>query len=47
MILQQQFFDRKQKEGESLQEFSHALMDLMDKVRKAKPNVVSDYQVVL
>lgn len=47
VILQQQFFDRKQKEGESLQEFSHALMDLMDKVRKANPNAVSDYQVVL
>ncbi|KAL1259109.1 hypothetical protein QQF64_009686 [Cirrhinus molitorella] len=47
VILQQQFFDRKQKEGESLQEFSHALMGLMDKVRKANSNVVSDYQVVL
>ncbi|XP_065133195.1 uncharacterized protein [Paramisgurnus dabryanus] len=47
VTLQQQFFDRKQKEGESFQEFSHALMDLMDRIRKANPNAMSDHQVVL
>lgn len=30
--LQEDFFSRKQQEGETLQEFSHALMCLMDKV---------------
>lgn len=47
VILQQQFFDRKQKEGESLQEFSHALMALMASVRKTNPRAMSDHQVIL
>lgn len=32
--LQQCFFSRKQQEGESLQEFSHALCCLMEKVER-------------
>lgn len=47
VALQQNFFDRKQKEGESLQEYSHALMELMGKVLKANPNAVPNSQVVL
>ncbi|KAL2098415.1 hypothetical protein ACEWY4_007622 [Coilia grayii] len=32
--LQQQFFQRKQKEGESIREFSHALLSLMEAVKR-------------
>lgn len=35
--LQQSFFSRKQQEGESLQEFSHALCCLMEKVEQCAP----------
>lgn len=47
VILQQSFFDRKQREGESLEEFSHALLDLMDRVQKANAHVVSNSETVL
>ena len=43
--LQQKFFDRKQKEGESLQDFSHALMTLMEKVQLC--NAMSNSQILL
>lgn len=45
--LQRRFFNRKQLEGESLLEYSHALMILMDQVNKSNVNVVSNPQVVL
>lgn len=32
IALQEKFFSRKQHEGETLQEFSHVLMSLMEKV---------------
>ena len=43
--LQQRFFDRKQKEGESLQDFSHALMTLMEKIQLR--HTMSNPQVLL
>ena len=36
--LQQSFFSRKQLEGESLQEFSHALYCLMEKIERSAPD---------
>lgn len=44
---QQRFFDRKQKEQESLFEFSHALMALMDKVKQAKSDSLRNPDIVL
>lgn len=35
--LQQSFFSRKQQEGETLQEFSHALCCYMDKIKRSAP----------
>ncbi|XP_076851377.1 uncharacterized protein LOC143502078 [Brachyhypopomus gauderio] len=37
---QQRFFDRKQRENESLFEFSHALMELMDRVKQSKGDAI-------
>lgn len=45
--LQEDFFSRKQQEGETLQEFSHALMCLMDKVVKKAPNGLLNKEVLL
>ena len=45
--LQRKFFNRKQVEGESLLEYSHALMILMDQVNKSNGNAVSNPKVVL
>ena len=45
--LQQRFFDRKQKEGESLQDFSHALMMLMERVTLCNPQAWSNPQTLL
>ncbi|KAF7227885.1 putative LOC107386907-like protein, partial [Nothobranchius furzeri] len=47
VTLQEDFFSRKQKEGESLQEFSHALFCLMEKITVNAPGVVSDAAVLL
>ena len=44
---QQRFFDRKQRENESLFEFSHALMDLMDRVKQSKGNAIPNSDEVL
>ncbi|KAK0155123.1 hypothetical protein N1851_002542 [Merluccius polli] len=44
---QQRFFDRKQKEAESLFEFSHALMDLMVKVKQSKLDSIANADMVL
>jgi hypothetical protein len=44
---QQRFFDRKQRENESLFEFSHALMELMEKVKQSKGDSISNPDIVL
>lgn len=40
--LQKQFFDRKEKEGESLKEFSHSLRALIEDIQRAYPNRLTD-----
>lgn len=45
--LQEAFFSRKQQDGESLLEFSLALMNLMGKVRQAAPDAVPNSEVML
>lgn len=45
--LQQDFFSRKQLDGESLQEFSHALYCLMEKVVASSPTHVGNSDVLL
>ena len=47
IALQENFFSRKQQEGESLQEFSHALMHLMEKVVRSAPNSMTNSEVLL
>lgn len=47
VTLQQAFFSRQQQEGETLQEFSLALMALMDQVRRRAPNGVPNSEVLL
>lgn len=47
VFLQQKFFDRKQKEGESLQDYSHALMTLMEQVKACNPQAMSNPQALL
>lgn len=47
VTLQQKFFDRKQHEGESLQEFSHTLIALMDQILQVRPSGVPRPQDVL
>lgn len=44
---QQRFFDREQKETESLFEFSHALMDLMAKVKRSKQDSIANPYMLL
>lgn len=45
--LQQCFFSRKQLEGESLHEFSHALCCLMEKVERSAPRKIVDAPILL
>lgn len=45
--LQERFFSRKQQEGESLQEFSHALLQLMDQVTKSAPQDLPNASILL
>lgn len=47
VALQEAFFSRKQQEGETLQEFSLALMSLMDKVQQRAPDSVPNAAVLL
>ena len=47
VALQEAFFSRKQQEGETLQEFSLALMTLMDKVKQSAPDAVPNAEVLL
>ena len=45
--LQELFFSRKQLEGESLQEYSHALFSLMERVVRSAPNSVPNSAILL
>ncbi|XP_034554171.1 uncharacterized protein LOC117823186 [Notolabrus celidotus] len=45
--LQEDFFSRRQLEGESLQEYSHALYFLMDKVVASAPNRMTNTSILL
>lgn len=44
---QQRFFQCRQREGESLREFSHSLMTLMEIVQRKNPNAIPNSDVVL
>lgn len=45
--LQRQFFDRKQKDGESLKEFSHSLWALIEEIKRAYPNRLIDPDILV
>ncbi|KAL6485921.1 hypothetical protein MHYP_G00053130 [Metynnis hypsauchen] len=47
VALQESFFSRKQLDGESLQEYSHALFALMDRIQNCAPNVVPNADVLV
>lgn len=47
VALQEAFFSRKQQEGETLQEFSLALMALVEKVRQRAPNGMLNAEALL
>lgn len=47
VILQQHFYDRKPQEGESLRQFSYALMSLMEPVLDKNPDGVPNSETVL
>nr|XP_055067488.1 uncharacterized protein LOC129448847 [Misgurnus anguillicaudatus]XP_055067489.1 uncharacterized protein LOC129448847 [Misgurnus anguillicaudatus]XP_055067490.1 uncharacterized protein LOC129448847 [Misgurnus anguillicaudatus]XP_055067491.1 uncharacterized protein LOC129448847 [Misgurnus anguillicaudatus] len=47
VALQEAFFSRKQQEGETLLEFSLALMALLERVRTQAPNAITDAETVL
>lgn len=47
VTLQQAFFSRQQQEGETLQEFSLALMALMEQVRQSAPDGLLNAEVLL
>lgn len=47
VALQEHFFSRKQLDGESLQEYSHALFSLMDKVKQVSPESVPQSDMLL
>ena len=47
VTLQQAFFSRRQQEGETLQEFSLALMALMEQVKQRAPSGVPNAEVLL
>lgn len=47
VALQEAFFSRKQQEGESLHEFSLALMRLLDRVKRVAPVGMLNFEVLL
>lgn len=47
ITLQQEFFARRQLEGESLQEFSLALLSLMERVKRQAPDGMPNAEVLL
>lgn len=44
---QQRFFNRKQKDNESLFEFSHALMEMLDKVKQSNEGAIRNPDIIL
>ncbi|XP_046715779.1 uncharacterized protein LOC124392654 [Silurus meridionalis] len=47
VALQEAFFSRKQQEGETLLEFSLALLSLLEKVRQKSPNAMPNAEILL
>lgn len=47
MALQEDFFSGKQREGESLQECSHALFCLMEKAAQYAPGTIPNLAILL
>lgn len=47
VALQENFFSRRQLDGETLQEYSHALFCLMEKVTKSAPGVLQNAAILL
>lgn len=47
VALQKDFFSRKQLEGESLQEYSHALFELMEKIMRSAPQAMPNSAILL
>lgn len=47
VALQKDFFSRKQLEGESLQEYSHALFELMEKIMRNAPQALPNSAILL
>lgn len=47
VALQEAFFSRRQQEGETLLEFSLALMSLLEKVRQKSPNAMPNAEILL
>lgn len=47
VTLQEDFFSRRQLDGESLQEFSHSLFCLMDKVKSNSPHAMANADILL
>lgn len=47
VALQEAFFSRRQLEGETLLEFSLALMGLLERVKCRSPNVISNGEILL
>lgn len=47
VALQKDFFSRKQLDGESLQEYSHALFELMEKIVRNAPQAIPNSSVLL
>lgn len=45
--LQEDFFSRRQLDGETLQEFSHSLFCLMDKVKANSPHAIANCDILL
>ena len=47
ITLQKQFFQRKQLEGESVHEFSHALLSCMEAIKCSNPNGIPNPDVMV
>lgn len=47
VALQEAFFSRRQQDGESLLEFSLALMTLLERVKQQSPNAIPNAEIVL
>ncbi len=45
--LRNNFFQRRQRDGESLREFSHAVMSLMEVIERKNPGGIPDSDVVI